>query len=87
MLQPSGLIQSDGTNDELAYRQRLAVGPRQVCQQAIPHAGFYINCCHRTQALSDSCVAITLKNLARTGHNQQHYNSQYSREQHKTESE
>jgi len=46
----SRLIQGDGSNEELADRQYLAVGARQVRQQALPHAGFCIICYQRTQS-------------------------------------
>jgi len=40
----SYMIQSIGSNEEFAYGQHLAVGARNVYQQTIPHAGFYIHC-------------------------------------------
>jgi len=42
----SNLMQSDGADEEFAYWQYLAVGTRKIRQQALPHAGLYINCCH-----------------------------------------
>jgi len=46
----SNLMQSDGANEEFADRQCLAMGARKICQQAIPHAGFYITHCRCTRS-------------------------------------